>query len=317
MTDTLAFLFPGQGSQQVGMLADYVNEPVVVNTLAEASDVLKLDLLSLFQNGPAEKLNQTDITQPALLAASVALWRLWTSRTAVRPLCLAGHSLGEYSALVCAGSLAFADGVSLVNKRGLYMQEAVAAGEGAMAAVLGLDDHAVLAACEAAVEGQVVEAANFNAPGQVVIAGHVAAVRLAVKRAIEEGARKAMVLPVSVPSHCTLMKPAAHKLAAELNTLSLSMPSIPVLHNVSADVCADEETIRKHLVAQLYSPVRWVETINTLIERQVTHFVECGPGKVLAGLNKRIARRAAVTPLASSSGMDSLLVKLEKGKSQE
>ena len=317
MTDTLAFLFPGQGSQQVGMLADYVAEPVVADTLAEASDVLQLDLLSLFQNGPADKLNQTAITQPALLVASVALWRLWASRTSVRPKFLAGHSLGEYSALVCAGSIAFADAVSLVNKRGLYMQEAVAAGEGAMAAVLGLDDQVVLEACKAVAEGQVVEAANFNAPGQVVIAGHVAAVELAVERAKAEGARKAILLPVSVPSHCALMKPAAQKLADELTALSVSVPSIPVLHNVSADVRADEEGIRQHLVAQLYSPVRWVETITTLVESQVTHFVECGPGKVLAGLNKRIARRIAVTPVASLSAMDSLLVMLEKGNNQE
>ncbi|UYM18941.1 ACP S-malonyltransferase [Endozoicomonas euniceicola] len=306
--DKLAFIFPGQGSQSVGMLAEHIETPVVQQTFAEASEVLGFDLLSLVTEGPAQVLNQTENTQPALLTASVALWRLWEQKSdGAKPAFLAGHSLGEYSALVCAGVMPFADAVRIVRQRGLFMQEAVPQGAGAMAAVLGLDDNAVLEICAAAAQGEVVEAVNFNAPGQVVIAGHVQAVERAAGLAKEAGARRAMLLPVSVPSHCALMKPAADKLAVELLSVELKAPEIPVIHNVTADTCSDPDQIRSNLVAQLYSPVRWVETINRFNESGVTRFVECGPGKVLAGLNKRIVRRTPVSVLESAAAFDELL----------
>ncbi len=308
MTDKFAFIFPGQGSQQIGMLADYATEQLVVDTLKEASDVLDLDLPSLFSDGPAEALNRTENTQPALLAASVALWRLWCEKNkAGTPSFMAGHSLGEYSALVCAGALGFRDAVALVRQRGLYMQAAVSEGEGAMAALLGLADEDVVSVCARAAEAEVVEAVNFNSPGQVVIAGNTDAVQRAIVLAQEAGAKKAIMLPVSVPSHCALMKEAAERLKAELNTVEIVQPVIPVVQNVTADVCSEPEKIRQNLVAQLYSPVRWVESIATMHEAGVAHFVECGPGKVLSGLNKRIVRRVPVTPLESLSAMNKLL----------
>ena len=308
MMDKLAFIFPGQGSQSVGMLAEHIETPVVQQTFAEASEVLGFDLLSLVTEGPARVLNQTENTQPALLTASVALWRLWEQKSdGAKPAFLAGHSLGEYSALVSAGVMPFADAVRIVRQRGLFMQEAVPQGTGAMAAVLGLDDDAVLEVCAAAAQGEVVEAVNFNSPGQVVIAGHVQAVERAAGLAKEAGARRAMLLPVSVPSHCALMKPAADKLAVELQSVELKAPEIPVIHNVTADTCSDPDQIRSNLVAQLYSPVRWVETINRFNESGVTRFVECGPGKVLAGLNKRIVRRTPVSVLESAAAFDELL----------
>ena len=308
MMDKLAFIFPGQGSQSVGMLAEHIETPVVQQTFAEASEVLGFDLLSLVTEGPARVLNQTENTQPALLTASVALWRLWEQKSdGAKPAFLAGHSLGEYSALVSAGVMPFADAVRIVRQRGLFMQEAVPQGTGAMAAVLGLDDDAVLEVCAAAAQGEVVEAVNLNSPGQVVIAGHVQAVERAAGLAKEAGARRAMLLPVSVPSHCALMKPAADKLAVELQSVELKAPEIPVIHNVTADTCSDPDQIRSNLVAQLYSPVRWVETINRFNESGVTRFVECGPGKVLAGLNKRIVRRTPVSVLESAAAFDELL----------
>lgn len=307
MMDKFAFVFPGQGSQQVGMLADYMAEPVVAETLAEASEVLGLDLEQLFSQGPVEDLNRTENTQPALLAASVALWRLWQSRNPqALPALLAGHSLGEYSALVCAGALAFRDAVALVRLRGLFMQSAVAAGEGAMAAILGLADEQVVELCHAASAGDVVEAVNYNAPGQVVIAGSAAAVTRAIALADQAGAKKALLLPVSVPSHCALMKPAAQQLRLELEKVTIQTPAIPVVQNVCAQQVANPDLIRSNLVAQLYSPVRWVETINLMHESGVAHFVECGPGKVLAGLNRRIFRRVPVTPLETMAAMEKL-----------
>ncbi|WP_263079967.1 ACP S-malonyltransferase [Endozoicomonas sp. Mp262] len=313
MTDKLAFIFPGQGSQQVGMLADYMGEPVVRDTLEEASQILGLDLMALFSRGPAEELNRTENTQPALLAASVALWRLWASKNPEAKLeFLAGHSLGEYSALVCSGSLDFKEAVSLVRKRGLFMQGAVAQGEGAMAAILGLSDDQVIEVCQSAAQGGVVEAVNFNSPGQVVIAGGAGEVKRAAALAGEAGARKAIMLPVSVPSHCALMKPAAEQLKVELEKISIIAPSIPVVQNVSASVVTEPEAIRNNLVAQLYSPVRWVESIELMHKSGVAQFVECGPGKVLAGLNKRIVRRVPVTPLESLSAMDKLLEELSQ-----
>ena len=308
MTDKLAFVFPGQGSQQVGMLASYMDEPVVAATFAEASEVLGFDLAELVANGPAEDLNRTENTQPALLTASVALWRLYSERGGKAPTVMAGHSLGEYSALVCAGALEFKDAVRLVNLRGKYMQDAVAPGEGAMAAILGLDDAVVIEVCEKAAAGEVVSAVNFNSPGQVVVAGQVAAVKRAVDQAKEAGARKAIELPVSVPSHCALMKPAAERLGEELKAINLSQPEVPVIQNVTADVCNDPEQLKENLIAQLYSPVRWVETIAAMQEMGIARFAECGPGKVLAGLNKRIIRRAPVAVLKSADAMAELLV---------
>ncbi|WP_299729001.1 ACP S-malonyltransferase [uncultured Endozoicomonas sp.] len=303
MSSKLAFVFPGQGSQQVGMLADYLSEPLVQSTLKEASDVLGYDLQALISEGPADQLNRTENAQPALLAASVALWRLWCDRQGEAPAVMAGHSLGEYSALTCAGAINFADAIKLVHLRGLYMQEAVAAGEGAMAAILGLDDADVVAVCEKVAAEDVVEAVNFNAPGQVVIAGRVVAVQRAIEEAKAMGAKRAIELPVSVPSHCALMRPAAEKLKNELAGIQVVAPMIPVVQNVSADFCSDPEQLKANLVAQLYSPVRWVESIEAIIATGVGRFAECGPGKVLAGLNKRIARRAPIATLESADVM--------------
>ncbi|MBO9480903.1 MULTISPECIES: ACP S-malonyltransferase [Gammaproteobacteria] len=307
MTDKLAFVFPGQGSQQVGMIADYLSEPVVQATFAEAAGVLGFDLLNMVSEGPAEALNQTENTQPALLVSSVALWRLWCERQGEAPSMMAGHSLGEYSALVCAGAMNFTDAVSLVRLRGLFMQEAVASGAGAMAAIIGLDDADVVAACEKAAGDEVVEAVNFNAPGQVVIAGQVAAVKRAIECAKEAGAKRAIELPVSVPSHCALMKPAAERLQKALDGIELIEPVIPVVQNVSANVCSDPAQLKANLVAQLYSPVRWVESVETMMAAGVGRFAECGPGKVLAGLNKRIARRAPIATLESADAMAQML----------
>ncbi|WP_062268848.1 ACP S-malonyltransferase [Endozoicomonas arenosclerae] len=307
MTDLLAFVFPGQGSQSVGMLADHIDHPVVVQTFTEAAEELGFDLLKLISEGPAEELNKTENTQPALLTASVALWRLWLEKGGEQPAFMAGHSLGEYSALVCSGAMKFKDAVRVVRQRGLFMQEAVPAGTGAMAAILGLEDQQVITVCNDAAQGDVVEAVNFNSPGQVVIAGEKEAVARAVELAKEAGARKALPLPVSVPSHCALMKTAAEKLAVELESIELSEPKITVIQNVTAEVCSEPEKIRENLVKQLYSPVRWVETIQKLTEADVTRFAECGAGKVLAGLNKRIVRRAPVATLESVASFEDLL----------
>lgn len=307
MTDKLAFVFPGQGSQQVGMLADYLSEPVVQATFAEAAGVLGFDLLKMISEGPAEALHQTENTQPALLVSSVALWCLWCERQGEVPTMMAGHSLGEYSALVCAGAMHFADAVSLVRLRGLFMQEAVASGEGGMAAIIGLDNADVVAACEKAAGGEVVEAVNFNAPGQVVIAGQIAAVKRAIECAKEAGAKRAIELPVSVPSHCALMKPAAERLQNALEGIELVEPVIPVVQNVSANICSDPAKLKANLVAQLYSPVRWVESVEHMMAAGVARFAECGPGKVLAGLNKRIARRAPIAALESADTMAQML----------
>lgn len=304
MTDLLAFVFPGQGSQSVGMLADHIDHPVVVQAFTEAAEVLGFDLLKLTIAGPGEELNKTENTQPALLTASVALWRLWLDKDGEQPAFMAGHSLGEYSALVCSGTMKFSDAVRVVRQRGLFMQEAVPAGSGAMAAILGLDDQQVISVCLDAARGDVVEAVNFNSPGQVVVAGEKEAVARAVELAKEAGARKAMPLPVSVPSHCALMKPAAEKLAVELGLIEFSKPSITVIQNVTAEPCSEPEKIRENLVRQLYSPVRWVETIQYLNEAGVARFAECGPGKVLAGLNKRIIRRSPIATLESASSFE-------------
>lgn len=284
-----AYVFPGQGSQSVGMLADVAEAyPIVEETFAEASDVLGYDLWQLVQNGPAEDLNETHRTQPALLAASVALYRVAQQAGHGEPEYMAGHSLGEYSALVCAGALDFADAVALVAKRGKFMQTAVPAGVGAMAAVIGLEDDIVSKVCAEQAQNEVVEAVNFNSPGQVVIAGHVAAVERAGDACKAAGAKRVLPLPVSVPSHCALMHPAAEQLKLELADVTISRPRIPVINNVDVAAPTDSAQIRDALIRQLYSPVRWTETIRKLAAEGITHIYEIGPGKVLTGLNKRI-----------------------------
>ncbi len=291
MSASVAFVFPGQGSQSLGMLAEIgAQQPLIGKTFAEASEALGYDLWALTQQGPETSLNQTDKTQPAILTASIALWRLWLEQGGRRPAYVAGHSLGEYSALVAADCLSLVDAVKLVERRGQLMQEAVPAGEGGMAAILGLDDADVLAACAEAAQGQVVSAVNFNAPGQVVIAGAAAAVERAIEACKARGAKRAMPLPVSVPSHCDLMRPAAERFADAVRAIAWQAPSIPLVQNVSAAVVADLETLQRDLLAQLYSPVRWVESMVALAGQGVTDVVECGPGKVLSGLNKRCVK---------------------------
>lgn len=273
------------------MLAEHgAQQKLVIDTFGEASEALGYDLWALTQQGPEEQLNQTDKTQPAILTASIALWRLWQAEGGAKPAFVAGHSLGEYSALVAAGSIAFADAVKLVERRGQLMQQAVPAGQGGMAAILGLEDADVLAACAEAAQGDVVSAVNFNAPGQVVIAGSAAAVERAIEACKARGAKRAMALPVSVPSHCALMKPAAERFAESVEALSWQAPQIPLVQNVSAAVVSDLATLKADLLAQLYSPVRWVESMVRLSEQGVTDLVECGPGKVLSGLNKRCVK---------------------------
>ena len=302
-----AFIFPGQGSQALGMLADFADRTAVKQTFQEASGALDLDLWAMCQEGPQERMNQTENTQPLLLTAGVALWRLWEQSGGPRPQFLAGHSLGEYTALSCAGVINLGDAVRLVRTRGQLMQQAVGEGEGKMAAVLGLDDDQVRAACDKAAEGAVVEAVNFNAPGQVVIAGSADAVERAIAACKDAGAKRAMPLPVSVPSHCALMKPAADKLAETLNTTNFHAAEIPVINNVDVVAETAPEQIREALVRQLYSPVRWVETIQSLKEQGVSQVYECGPGKVLSGLIKRIDREITANPLESGDAFDKAL----------
>lgn len=309
---SLAFIFPGQGSQSVGMLNALAEvSPEVKSTFASASEVLGYDLWALVQNGPEQELNRTDKTQPAMLSAGVAVWRAWQQRSGPRPGYLAGHSLGEYTALVCADALSFEQAVMAVAERGRYMQEAVPAGQGAMAAILGLDDAAVIAVCDAARQGEVVSAVNFNSPGQVVIAGASAAVGRAVELAKQAGAKRAVALPVSVPSHCSLMRPAAERLAGYLEHLDFRVPAIPVINNVDVAIAQDPRAIREALVRQLVSPVRWMETIQALAARGVHAAVECGPGKVLVGLNKRIARDMTALPVLDPASLDEALTMLK------
>ncbi len=308
---SLAFVFPGQGSQSVGMLAELAAAHDVVRaTFAEASQALGYDLWQLTQAGPVEELNQTHITQPAMLTAGVAAWRVWQEKNGKAPAVMAGHSLGEYTALVCAGALAFADGVALVAERGRYMQEAGPAGTGAMAAILGLEDAQVVEACASAAQGQVVSAVNFNSPGQVVIAGHAAAVERAMEAAKAMGAKRALPLPVSVPSHCALMQPAAERLAQRLAGINLQVPQIPVINNVDVAVAADAAAIRQALARQLHSPVRWVETVQKMAADGVDALVECGPGKVLVGLNKRIAKDMKTFAIVDTASLDEALAAL-------
>ncbi|MCS4264919.1 ACP S-malonyltransferase [Serratia sp. BIGb0163] len=298
-----AFVFPGQGSQTLGMLADLATQyPIVEATFSEASSVLGYDLWQLVQQGPAEELNKTWQTQPALLAASVAIFRVWQQQGGKTPAIMAGHSLGEYSALVCAGVLDFQAAIRLVELRGKLMQEAVPEGTGAMSAIIGLDNAAIAKACEESAQGQVVSPVNFNSPGQVVIAGNKEAVERAGAACKAAGAKRALPLPVSVPSHCALMKPAADKLAVALQEITFSAPQVPVVNNVDVSTETDPEAIRSALVRQLYSPVRWTESVEFMAAQGVTLLLEVGPGKVLTGLTKRIVdtlTAAAVNDAAS------------------
>lgn len=308
MSHTLAFVFPGQGSQQVGMLSELAAaHPVIEETFAEASAALGYDLWNLVQSGPEEQLNATEVTQPALLTASVALWRLWVQQGGATPGIMAGHSLGEYSALVCAGALSLAEGVTLVRLRGELMQRAVPAGSGAMAAILGLDDAGVRAACESAAEGQVVAPVNFNCPGQVVIAGEKAAVERAMEACKTAGAKRAIPLAVSVPSHCRLMEPIAGAMADALAGVELVLPAIPVVQNVTASAPDSVEVLRQNLVAQLYSPVLWTDSVNAMVAQGATVMVECGPGKVLCGLNKKVDKSLEVVSLTDAASFEKAL----------
>ena len=290
-----AMVFPGQGSQAVGMLAELAEQfPVVTETFKQASDVLGYDLWALTQQGPAEELNKTWQTQPALLAASVAIYRVWQQQyPALKPEVMAGHSLGEYSALVCAGAMDFQDAIKLVELRGKLMQQAVPEGTGAMYAIIGLDNESIIKACKEAEQGEVVSAVNFNSPGQVVIAGAKAAVERAAVACKEAGAKRALPLAVSVPSHCALMKPAADQLAVSLESIAVKTPETAVINNVDVKTENEADAIRNALVRQLYSPVRWTETVEKMATNGIEVLVEIGPGKVLTGLTSRIVKELA------------------------
>ena len=304
----LAFVFPGQGSQSVGMMAGFDAHPAIRATFDEASDVLSQDLWALVTAGPEADLNRTVNTQPVMLTAGIAVWRAWQAAGGPAPAIVAGHSLGEYTALVAAGALGFRDAVPLVRFRAQAMQEAVPAGIGAMAAILGLDAAGVAAVClEAAGDsgsGMIVEPVNFNGPEQVVIAGHKVAVERAIALATARGAKRGVLLPVSAPFHSSLLKPAAERLAAKLASIAINAPTIPVLHNVDVGERPSADAIRAALAQQAASPVRWVETIQAFAARGVTHIVECGPGRVLAGLNKRIARDLKTFALTDGTDID-------------
>ncbi len=291
----LAFVFPGQGSQSVGMLGELAqSEPSVIRTFAQASEALDYDLWELVQNGPSETLAATERTQPAMLAAGVAIWRVWRERGGPAPTVMSGHSLGEYTALVCAESLDFQTAIRLVEFRGRVMQEAMPVGQGAMAAIIGLDDRQVQLACDEVAGDEVVEPVNFNAPNQVVIAGHAGAVERAMAVARERRAKKVVLLKVSVPSHSSLMRPAAERMRQRLAETVFRPPLVPEIYTVDVSKHGDASSIRDALVQQLYKPVRWVDTIRAMVEQGVNRVVECGPGKVLAGLNRRIERRQQI-----------------------
>ena len=303
---TLGFVFPGQGAQSVGMLGDIAAaHPRVADDYRRAGEAIGIDLWDVVCNGPAERLNSTEITQPALLVASVSLWGLWSELGGAAPEMLAGHSLGEYSALVCAGALSLEDGARLVHERGRLMQQAVPNGEGTMAAILGLEDEQV-ADCCAAVDG-IVAPANYNAPGQVVIAGAAAAVDAAVEQCKAAGARRATLLTVSGPFHCELMKPAQDAFAQVLADAPLAMPTIPVYHNVDGQPAADLETLRTKLVAQIAAPVRWTTCVRNMLDAGASELVECGAGKVLSGLSKRIERSLDTTAIGTLDGLQAAL----------
>ena len=310
-TYNLAFVFPGQGSQSVGMLTDLAaSYPEVRHTFERASDVLGKDLWSIVAKGPEDELNQTHNTQPAMLAAGVAVWEVWCKHSNIRPSWVAGHSLGEYTALVCSEAMSFEDGIKLVAARGRLMQEAVPSGVGAMAAILGLEDHQVVKVCADAAGSEVVAAVNFNSPGQVVIAGNVAAVERAMAAAKEAGAKRAVLLPVSVPSHCALMESAAEKLNEQLQNTVIDMPKMTLIHNVDVAAHSAPEVIRNALKEQLYKPVRWSDSIKFMHDQGVARFVECGPGKVLIGLNKRIVKDAEHMTIYDPETLNNVLEQL-------
>jgi [acyl-carrier-protein] S-malonyltransferase len=310
-TYNLAFVFPGQGSQSVGMLQDLAASYSEVKHIFErASDALSKDLWSLVANGSEDELNQTHNTQPIMLAAGFAVWNVWCNNSSVRPDWTAGHSLGEYTALVCANAMNFEDAIKLVATRGQLMQEAVPAGVGAMAAILGLEDHEVVKACNESAENEVVSAVNFNAPGQVVIAGNVAAVERAMAAAKTMGAKRAVLLPVSVPSHCALMLPAAEKLEEYLQNTAVGTPQMTLIHNVDVASHSAPEVIRHALKEQLHRPVNWVDSIKFMHNQGVTRFVECGPGKVLIGLNKRIVKDAEHYTIYNPETLNEVLEKI-------
>jgi [acyl-carrier-protein] S-malonyltransferase len=298
----IAFLFPGQGSQSVGMMNGFGDLSIVRDTFAEASDVLGVDLWTMATEAN-DSINETTNTQPIMLTAGVATWRAWLAASDKLPTVLAGHSLGEYTALVASGALIFKDALPLVRYRAEVMQNAVPAGVGAMAAILGLDDETVRAVCAEAAQNEVLEAVNLNSPGQVVIAGNKSAVERGMELAKAKGAKRALPLPVSVPSHCALMKPAALQLAEYLKSVAVNTPQIPVLHNADVAVYSDGDKIKDALVRQLYSPVRWVETVQAIAAQGVTQTAECGPGKVLAGLTKRIVAELPCVALTSNDAL--------------
>jgi len=308
---TLAFVFPGQGSQAVGMMAAFAAHPVVRETFAEASDALGEDLWALVENGPADALALTTNTQPVMLAAGVATWRAWLAEGGPPPAVVAGHSLGEYTALVAAGALAFRDAVPLVRFRAQAMQDAVPAGVGAMAAIIGGDDGAIVSACAEAAQDQVVEAVNFNAPGQLVIAGHREAVERAIGLARQKGAKRGVLLPVSAPFHCTLLRPAAEALAARLREVPFAPPAIPVIHNVDVSMHPEPDAIRDALARQAASPVHWTATMRAMAAQGVTHVAEAGPGKVLAGLARRSVDGIVAYALTDSDAVKAAVAEMQ------
>jgi [acyl-carrier-protein] S-malonyltransferase len=304
----LAFVFPGQGSQKIGMLADLAeHNPIIEKTFSEASEVLGYDMWHLIQKGAQEDINLTQRTQPILLTCSVAIWRLWNEKKGPMPSQMAGHSLGEWSALVCANVIDFADGLKIVEARGKYMQQAVPVGEGAMAAIIGLEDQAILDACTEASSLGVVDAVNFNAPGQVVIAGSNDAVEHAMEICKSAGAKRALPLPVSAPFHTSLMKPAADNLAEMVNAVTFRAPEVPIMHNVHANNENDPQVIKMLMLEQIYSPVRWVDCVKQLKKSGASTLIECGPGKVLSGLSKRIDRELIALATESAADFDAVL----------
>lgn len=308
----LAFVFPGQGSQSVGMLGDYLDLPVVRTTIDEASSALGQDLFALIENGPEEALNQTTNTQPVMLAADIAVYRAWQAQGGPAPILAAGHSLGEYAALVAGGALGFAEALKLVRVRADAMQQAVPEGQGGIAAILGLDADQVAAACAEAAAGEVVSPANLNAPGQIVIAGSKAAVGRAIDACKARGAKRAVLLPMSVPSHCALMRPAADTLADALAGIALTAPAFPIINNVDVREAATPAEITDALVRQLYCPVRWIEIVTAMQVAGVTHIVECGPGKVLHSMVRRIATEVTSATLSSTQAIADTLVSIRQ-----
>ena len=301
-----AFVFPGQGSQSVGMMAGFGDAPVIKATFIEASDLLHVDLWKMVLDGPAEDLAQTVNTQPLMLTAGIAAWRAWRSQGGAMPDYFAGHSLGEYSALVAAEAIEFSDAVPLVRFRAEAMQQAVPVGQGGIAAILGLDEDAVKAACAEAAQGEIVEPANYNSPGQLVISGSRAAVERAIEAAKARGAKRAMMLPMSVPAHSSLMRPAAERFRERIAAISVAAPKVPVIQNIDVASFNDPAAIKDALVRQLYGPVRWIETIKALADAGVKHVIECGPGRVLVGLNKRIDDRIHATSIYDQASLDTV-----------